>query len=202
MPLLRASSSDLPWAVMHLHRGGELKESWGDIILQWEAHVVFGKILVIECQWEMGLWLCVETLPLHLWCLSAALGIFGGVEVSAFPVLCINSNMRKRNQLCGWNSSLVWVLPEVEQSMGGGVWTWWQQGLAVSSWVLLLGNVGGTQEIRNTQTRRLTGTHAPFCDGGMVEGTRIILPENQSWRCVGTGCSEIKHLNVTLHVAL
>lgn len=23
--------------------------------------------------------------------------------------------MRKRNQLCGWNSSLVWFLPEVEQ---------------------------------------------------------------------------------------
>lgn len=45
-------------------------------------------------------------------CLWGCGGLF------AFPILCINSNMRKRNQLCGWNSSLVWFLPEVEQSVG------------------------------------------------------------------------------------
>lgn len=31
----------------------------------------------------------------------------------------INSDVRKRDQLHGWNSSLVWVLPEVEPSVGG-----------------------------------------------------------------------------------
>lgn len=69
--------------------------------------------------------------------------------------------------------------------------------------MLLLGNVGGKQEIRNTQRRRLTGTHAPFYEEGMAEGTRIILPENQRWGWVeNTGCSEIKRLNMALLVAL
>lgn len=53
--------------------------------------------------------------------------------------------------------------------------------LGVGGWVLLLGNVGGKQEIRNTQRRWFTGTHAPFYEEGMAEGTRIILPENQRW---------------------
>lgn len=53
--------------------------------------------------------------------------------------------------------------------------------LGVGGWVLLLGNVGGKQEIRNTQRRWLTRTHALFYEEGMTEGTRIILPENQRW---------------------
>lgn len=42
--------------------------------------------------------------------------------------------------------------------------------------MLLLGNVGGRQEIRSTQRRRLTGTHAHFYEEGTAEGTRVILP--------------------------
>lgn len=48
--------------------------------------------------------------------------------------------------------------------------------LGVGGWVLPLGNVGGRQEIRNTQRRELTGTHAHFYEEGIAEGTRIILP--------------------------
>lgn len=48
--------------------------------------------------------------------------------------------------------------------------------LNVGGWVLPLGNVGGRQKIRNTQRKELTGTHAPFYEEGMAEGTRINLP--------------------------
>lgn len=47
--------------------------------------------------------------------------------------------------------------------------------LGVGSRMLLLGNVGGRQEIRNTQRRQLTGMHAPFCEEGMVEGARTLV---------------------------
>lgn len=57
--------------------------------------------------------LCTETLPFHFWCLSAILSLSGAGG------LCSSCDMRKRDQLHGWNSSLVWVLPEVEPSVGG-----------------------------------------------------------------------------------
>lgn len=59
--------------------------------------------------------------------------------------------------------------------------------------MLLLGNVGGRQEIRNTQRRWLTGMHAPFYE---VEGTRIIFPKESKLGVGGNaGSSEIQHLN-------
>lgn len=62
--------------------------------------------------------------------------------------------------------------------------------------MLLLGNVGGRQEIRNTQRRQLTGMHAPFCEEGMVEGARIIFPKESKLGVGGNaGGSEIQHLN-------
>lgn len=42
--------------------------------------------------------------------------------------------------------------------------------LGVGDRVLLLGNVGGRQEIRNTQRGWVTGTHAHFYEEGTVEG--------------------------------
>lgn len=63
--------------------------------------------------------------------------------------------------------------------------------LGVGDWVLLLGNVGGKQEVRSTQKRRL-----PVYEEGMVEGTRVILARGSKLR-MGRDASgsEIKCLN-------
>lgn len=68
--------------------------------------------------------------------------------------------------------------------------------------MLLLGNVGGRQEIRSTQSRRPTGT-PHLSEEGMVEGTRIILPRESKLAVGGNaGCSEIGHCIDLLYLAL
>lgn len=60
--------------------------------------------------------------------------------------------------------------------------------LGVGSQMLPIGNVGGRQEIRNTE--QLTGMLAPFCEEGMVEGTRIILSKESK---LGVGGNVLKY---------
>lgn len=68
--------------------------------------------------------------------------------------------------------------------------------------MLLLGNVGGRQEIRNIQRGWLTGTHAHFCEEGTVEGTRVILSRESKLGVGRNACSEIKHLSRPANVAI
>lgn len=72
--------------------------------------MALGSALVIECQWEMGSALYTQTLSLPSLLSFCSLGFVWVSEgLFAFPVLYVNSNLRKGDQLCGWNSNLVWV---------------------------------------------------------------------------------------------
>lgn len=72
--------------------------------------MALGSALVVEWQRCCTQVLCSEIIPLHLWCLFAALGVlFGKAQDSLLFLFYIynSSDKRKRNLLCGWNS-LTW----------------------------------------------------------------------------------------------
>lgn len=95
MPFLEPALPTLPQAVMQLHSAGELKDSLEAERSHSREKPTLRRLAVPW--WEDGSERqaqvpCREALPLHLWCLSAALGLFGRAEVSLLLLFCVRTN--------------------------------------------------------------------------------------------------------------